>query len=224
MNGDPKKFSRLVPEIRVPAPRPLSRDEAIERANRIEAELGDGGFPMLHLRAHRMGTISDTDAWHAKKCLLDKRLADGAATVALIGPRGTGKTQMATVAAYGFASVQADRGRIKVARYFRAMDFFMAVKDSYAAQASERDAFEPFIRPRLLVLDEVHVRNGTDWEKNALTYLIDVRYSDCKSTIMISNETPEGFSAAVGESIVSRITETGSIIACDWASYRERRA
>lgn len=192
-----------------------------DHSRQVEKDLIDGGFPKLHLRTLSSGSLDLYGEWNSKLVALETSLKKRGAIIALIGPRGTGKTQMAATAAYSSASERLRIGYSRSARYCRVMEFFMAVKDSYNSSTSERDAFDPFTRPQLLVLDEVQVRNESKWEDNALTFLIDSRYGACLSTILISNQTVDGFQSSMGDSIMSRISETGIIIMCNWKSFRE---
>lgn len=219
----PRSFSDIVPGI-VPdtgsaighQDNPLDK----ETEKTIARALADGAFPLLHQRAYSDRRLHGS-AWTAKaKMLSDFMDCKDGCLVGLVGPRGTGKTQMATVASAEYQRKMIPHGIVGVARYARAMEFFMSVKEAYSASTSERDAFEPFVRPRLLILDEVQVRNESKWEDNALTYLVDARYGACKRTILISNQTVEGFTESMGDSIMSRISESGGVILCNWKSYR----
>lgn len=200
--------------------------EKSEIAETVAKEMRDGGFPQMHRDTYLTGESSEptlfpqTNAWMAKRTILDVKLRNPGAVVALVGPRGTGKTQMATDAAFAYAMRIRERGMARACRYVRTMEFFMGVKDAYGTTTSERDVFDSFTIPPLLVLDEVQVRNESKWEDNALTYLIDTRYGACRRTILISNQTVEGFTASMGDSIMSRLSETGTIIPCEWQSFR----
>ncbi len=142
------------------------------------------------------------------------RLTKGS-LVALVGPRGTGKTQMAVVTCKQSCDVQ------RSALYTTAMDIFVAIKASYKPDGDERSALAQFERPSLLVIDEAHVRGETEWENNLLTHLIDSRYRVVKDTIIISNQTHDKFRASIGPSIYSRLIETGGVLECDWPSFRK---
>lgn len=216
----PRKLSDVMPDFPHRNIAVAPQGEMNDDAKQVFKALTDGGFPALHQRTYREGRLSGGE-WAMKAEILHNHIAscDGC-LVALVGPRGTGKTQMATVAAAKYQKRMIPKGLVGIARYVRTMEFFMAVKDAYASSTSERDAFEPYTRPRLLVLDEVQVRNESKWEDNALTYLVDTRYGDCKKTILISNQTPEGFSESMGDSIMSRLSESGSVILCNWKSFR----
>ena len=166
--------------------------------------------PMDHLDGQR------NEKWQARFDWLEQRLTSGM-LVALLGERGTGKTQLAACLIREWI-----RSYVKPAMYVRAMDIFMAIKRSYRGDAaSEQDEVDRFIRPRLLVIDEAHERGETDWEDRMLTYIVDVRYGDLKDTVLISNSTPADFKDTIGLSIYSRLIETGGVVVCDWPSFRK---
>jgi hypothetical protein len=50
--------------------------------------------------------------------------------------------------------------------------------------------------------------------------LLDRRYDNLNSTVLIANQDKAAFAASVGDSIVSRIHETGESIECNWPSFR----
>ncbi len=153
--------------------------------------------------------------WLKLKTKVVNRLGDGI-IVALVGRRGAGKTQLAVEVAKAAAMAG------KRPLYSTAMEFFLAIKESYRETGgSERRVIESYVVPALLVLDEVQERGETAWEDRLLTHLVDRRYQAQKDTILISNQNREAFLAAIGDSISSRIVEAGGVAVCDWESYRK---
>ena len=153
--------------------------------------------------------------WLGLKSKIEARLGDGI-IVALVGRRGTGKTQLAVEV----AKVAAMAGKRPL--YSTAMEFFISIKECYReAGGSERKVIETYSTPALLVLDEVQERGETLWEDRLLTHLVDRRYQAQKDTILISNQTQEAFRESIGDSISSRIIETGGVVVCNWDSYRK---
>ncbi len=148
---------------------------------------------------------------------LKQRLGTGA-VLALIGPRGTGKTQLGCD-----LICEATTGRGMSARYAKAIEFFMGIKATFQrnAEETEKAVIDRFRRPALLVLDEISSRGETEWEDRLFDHLIDERYGAKKDTILIGNfVTVRDFDASVGPSIASRLSETGGVIDCNWASFR----
>jgi len=138
--------------------------------------------------------------------------------IALLGKRGTGKTQIAQ------QLVMASAKALGAPRYTRASTLFLELKDSYVSRkASELQVVESFRKPTLLILDEFQERGETDFEQRTLTAIIDLRYGDQTDTLIIANQTKERFYESAGESIADRLRETGGIIECTWPSFRDRQ-
>lgn len=172
--------------------------------------------------------VPDDSPWGTLTASLVMRVGDGGLFV-LIGPRGTGKTQAAVCAAKNVESRMGKHfGESTEARtrYATAVDLFMAIKETYGdnAQRSEKAAVEMFVKPALLIIDEVQERAGTEWEQRLLTAIVDRRYTALKDTILVGNLKPENVQAELGTSICSRAQETGGIYVADWASFRARKA
>ena len=148
--------------------------------------------------------LKDLEGQVGKGCLL-----------ALLGKRGTGKTQMA-VELMRHTCVQG-----RSARYTTAMRFFTAIKDSYQAATTESAVLNQYLKPQILVIDEAQERGETGWEDRLLTHLIDCRYGAMKDTVLVSNLSRREFERAIGSSILSRMSETGGIIECNWPSFRD---
>lgn len=163
------------------------------------------------------GKVLEFDGeWKSNFETIHKKLGTGF-LVALIGIRGCGKTQMAV------ELIRGNIERLKPSEFTTAMDIFLAVKSTYRkdSEIDEREIVSKFCEPRLLVIDEIQERAESPWEDRILTHLINRRYNDERDTLLIGNLTPEQFAANVGPSILSRLTETGGIIQCDWASFRK---
>jgi DNA replication protein DnaC len=142
--------------------------------------------------------------------------------VALLGNRGTGKTQIAQNVA-GAAALNPLYENEKFApRYITAPMFFRGVRDSFRKDSlvSEIEIMRKFSEYSILVIDEAHERGESDFENRTLTEIIDARYARQRSTILIANLDKKQFAAAVGASIVSRIHEVGAVIECNWKSFR----
>lgn len=147
-----------------------------------------------------------------------KELLNRSGTVALLGERGAGKTWMSC----GLVREFCKRGNS--ALYRDAMDYFLDLKATYDqdAKVNQSDVEARYLRPRLLVLDEVHERGDTAWEDRMLTRLINKRYCSDVSTVLISNQSPEEFAERIGKSIYDRMFDGGGEIVCDWQSLRGR--
>jgi DNA replication protein DnaC len=82
-----------------------------------------------------------------------------------------------------------------------------------------------FAQVDLLILDEVGVQFGTEFEKVIITDIINRRYSDMRPTIIMSNLTSDELSEYLGARVVDRMYEGGGgVLAFDWESYRSKVA
>jgi DNA replication protein DnaC len=170
--------------------------------------------PKRHVE--RITLNPDATEWNECHRKLKAMLGSGF-TVALVGIRGPGKTQMAV------ELMREVTNRQRTAYYCSAMDYFMRIKDAFHPDRKERqeDAQRFFAKPRLLVVDEMHVRSDSVWEDNMLADLINKRYNGLLDTVLISNETVAQFTKSVGASIMDRLNETGGIVEATWPSFRQ---
>lgn len=169
-------------------------------------------LPLRHVLA--MDGLEPTGAWQTAQQRLRASVARGG-IIALLGIRGTGKTQMAV----DMALVQVlNRQRVC---YRKSADLFREIR---AAMKAERKAEDELIRRcvaySLLIVDEAHERGESDFENRVLTGIVDGRYDRMLPLIFIANQTREEFARAMGPSIVSRMHECGEVIECNWASFR----
>lgn len=223
--GEPRPIGSALampPVHRGDGPAVVAPDYDRDRAARI-AKLAEAcGVP----KRYRGGSLDDLSAIPAAcrgpyaQAVARLRLLAGTPGVvaALLGPRGPGKTHMAC----GLVQEFCRAGRSAV--YLHVMDYFQALKATYAdkARADESAVERRYLRFELLVLDEIHERGETAWEDRTLTRLISKRYDDRLTTVLVSNQTRDEFAVRIGETIASRITDGGGVIACDWASLRGR--
>lgn len=138
----------------------------------------------------------------------------------LCGKPGTGKTHLAVAIARRFA----ETGR--TALFETVLSAIRRIKSTYhhASERTEVQAMADLLAPDLLILDEVGVQTGSEHEKMLVFEIINERYQQCRSTILISNLTREELTAYLGDRIIDRFREAGGVVAFDWDSWRGRRA
>lgn len=155
-------------------------------------------------------------AWENKRQMIRREVGKQGVTYGIVGPRGTGKSQM------GVAIGRELCGQTKPVLYVRAAWLFVQVRSTYqpAAERTEEQAILDFLKPRLLIIDEVDKRKGSDAEDMLLENIVCGRHDDGKDTLLISNLKKAEFEASVGESIVSRMCQGGGVVVCDWGSFR----
>jgi DNA replication protein DnaC len=134
--------------------------------------------------------------------------------IALIGNRGTGKTRISAEAIRDFSRNKST--------YMTAMGLFLRIRSTYGKKSSETETevVTEISKSPLLVIDEIQERGNSLWEDRILTYIIDKRYSSMRPTIIIGNLTPESLISCLGDSVVSRINETGGVIEMKGKSHR----
>lgn len=195
-----------------PPPRPVKSAEERERERRMQ-DWERTEFPRLHRDALRAG-LSWPDGGAAFNRL---RLAVATQRCAcLLGDRGPGKTQMATAVAF---EVYLNGDSV---RYRDTADLISDFRAAcYSGGQSEHDGLRTWANVGLLIIDDVHDRRGTDDEDQVLGRLLKHRYNAKRSTILISNETPEAFRTNLGRSIADRLNEWGEMILLRWPSMRK---
>jgi DNA replication protein DnaC len=170
-------------------------------------------FPARHQDHYR---ADQTWPKHDKLIEVGRRLIAGA-TCSLIGPRGTGKTQVAC----WLANRLRETGYISHTYYFTAADLFGLMKSWYALPCYEKGMNDRQIHTvPMLVIDEMQERVESEHEDKMLTQVIDKRYGERLPTLLIANIRREEMQAKLGASVVSRLTEGGLNVLCDWPSYR----
>jgi DNA replication protein DnaC len=160
---------------------------------------------------------SNSSEWNAQWCKLSQALGKGTLAV-IIGNRGAGKSQMAVCAIR-----QACKDG-NPSLYTKALNFFLDVRMSYRKDAkySEKEVIDKYCEPYLLVIDAIENRSDSQFENLLLNHLIDIRYDQCKDTVLIGNYNEQEFAASMGPSIVDRIHECGIKIICGWKSFRRK--
>ncbi len=137
----------------------------------------------------------------------------------LLGRPGTGKTHLACA----LAVAAADRGMS--ARYATVLRAIRRVKDSWRPEApeTEREVIADYADCGLLVLDEVGIQTGSQFESNILFDLLNRRYECCRPTILVSNLVLSEIPKFLGERILDRLREDGGqMLAFDWESHRRK--
>lgn len=182
--------------------------------------------------------LTDCGAYpkHAKNAELCRSLNDGSpfckalelfcgawqthpegAIFGLIGERGRGKTQCAVCAMASW--FESKRGSI---RYIRFAELCMAFRDSIK-HGREIENLNLYQSVHLLVIDEMDKRAETDHERRTLATLLDGRYGLGRYTILIGNDSAEGLMEAVGETVGSRMNESGGVRVLNGINYREAK-
>lgn len=190
----------------------MSNVDKIEEAS-TRMRLLDMGFGLRHVsvRAERVG---EWGAAFSESLQAARELS----FVVLAGPRGTGKTQMAVEIV---RELKAEYGH-----YISCPGFGVWLRDGIDGQHNEIAKFRKLATTQTLILDDLQELRppcrGSQYEESALTYALNERYANCRTTILITNLTIEAFKKAVTPLIASRIEEDGVYISCNWKSFRKK--
>jgi DNA replication protein DnaC len=130
--------------------------EGILRRQRAEELFKASGCPE---RQANIGKIDPGSKWQASLELLSGQLrfANGF-IVAILGQRGTGKTQLAIALVRRACAAQLR------CRYIKASDLFRSIRSTYGRsdkQETEEEVFNRWVSYDLLVIDESHERGET---------------------------------------------------------------
>jgi len=157
-------------------------------------------------------------------------LKGNGAIVALIGPRGLGKTTIAAQIAIEAAMDEDEKFQelpwCRIVPYWKLSEMIARFKPIYADFGS-KDGEGLIQRHKrlcsnnpLIVIDEIHVCEEQKIKNRLVIDTLDRRYANLKDSIIISNESPEEFQENTDPSILSRMKEHGCIIHCTWESWR----
>ena len=200
---------------------------AMQRGQEVRRLLGRAGIPP-RFQDRTFGNYTATSMGQRAALVTCRTFAETwgeqverGGSLVLTGGPGTGKTHLACAVA-GF-----------VAREFLAAPWFGTVtqllrhiKDTYRRDSdrSEQSAIDDLVSPDLLIVDEVGVQTGSDHEKMLIFEVLNERYQNLRPTILISNLNSTDLEAYIGQRIMDRFRECGSVVAFDWQSHRGRNA
>ncbi|WP_434701523.1 ATP-binding protein [Pseudomonas sp. D1-36] len=138
----------------------------------------------------------------------------------LLGTVGTGKTHLGTAMLQAVIREYALHGLRGL--YSTAGSIIRDVKATFGNRGrTEADVYADLIRPDLLVIDEVGVQHGTDFERQVLFEVINGRYERVKPTIVVSNLGVTELRQCLGDRAVDRLRDkSGVVVVFRWASAR----
>lgn len=166
-----------------------------------------------------------------KLAKLTNTLQSKGAIVALVGPRGTGKTYIASQFVIDRLWSEHGTPRCTWSHYTKLTTLVGRLKAFYGDMGTidgeKLEQYRTFLTKilDLLIIDEIHeVADDSRHKDRILTDILDARYSAKKDTLLISNQSAEEFSRTTNASILSRLNEHGGIISCAWESFRDKPA
>lgn len=204
------------------------QQEATERQQRNirwMAKIGDAGIPE-RFKARALETYI-VDPKNIKQQRLYDFCKDYAAnfdsvrktgrSFLMLGTVGTGKTHLSI----GIALEVMKSSHSAV--FTSASKIFRSIKDTYhkGSHQKESEAMAVYTQCDLLIIDEVGVQRGSDFEKETFFDVINERYENMRPTIILSNLTIDEIKVFLGERVFDRLRENGGkAFLLDWPSHR----
>lgn len=201
----------------------VAADKARERQQQVDSLLGRSGIParfadrtFANYRATLPGQKVALAVCKTFAESWPEKLKSGASLVLTGGP-GTGKTHLACAVAGSVVSAH-----LSPAMFGSVATLLRYIKDTYRKDSarSEQDAINDLVRPKLLIVDEVGVQIGSEHEKMLMFEVLNTRYQELRPTILISNLSEGELETFLGQRVMDRYRECGSVLAFDWPSHR----
>ncbi|KKN70477.1 hypothetical protein LCGC14_0430550 [marine sediment metagenome] len=97
---------------------------------------------------------------------------------------------------------------------------FLELKDSFSrSDVSEKSILDKFTSVGLLVVNEVGLNAGTDYEFEKINYILNERIDQRLPFVLVSNLSSEQLALAVGDRLADRIAEH-PVLNFKWPSFR----
>lgn len=205
----------------------LVQEEADRRSRAILARLEAIGIPPRFHGATLDGFAAVTDGQKAIKGWAEEYLLglsqgrNSGRSAIFLGRPGTGKTHIACA----LAIAAADLGMST--RYATVMRAIRRVKDSWRDESdeSEKQVLADYGDCDLLVLDELGIQTGSQFEQNILFDLLNRRYEYRRPSVLVSNLSLSEVKTFLGERILDRLREDGGVMkSFEWESHRRTQA
>lgn len=203
----------------------LEDDEraAAEKARAWQRRLGEAGIPeRFHSRT--LASYVAINAGQKSALAFATEYAEGFAveqksgrSAIFCGKPGTGKTHLAV----GIGLHAMTLGKLVL--FTTVQRAVRRIKDSWRKDSgeSETDVIDMLVEPDLLILDEIGVQFGSDFEKNLMFDILNERYEKNRPSLLLSNLTAQEVKAFLGERVYDRLREDGGkCIPFDWNSHR----
>lgn len=196
---------------------------AVEKNRLWQRRLGEAGIPeRFHNRT--LASYIATNAGQKSALAFATKYAEGfelaqkaGRSAIFCGKPGTGKTHLAV----GIGLHAMTLGKLVL--FTTVQRAVRRVKDSWRkdSQESETDVIDILVEPDLLILDEIGVQFGSDFEKNLMFDILNERYEKSRPSLLLSNLTAQEVKAFLGERVYDRLREDGGkCIPFDWSSHR----
>lgn len=108
-------------------------------------------------------------------------------------------------------------------KYVEMPTLFRFIKSQFKyPDFDEQKYIDDLSKPNFLVIDELGIGYGSDFEKGFIFSLINQRYNMMKPIIAISNLGIEDLKQSIGARVVDRLTDKSITCEFNWQSLRQR--
>lgn len=189
---------------------------ALDHASRVMNErLLDSGIPLRFQRESLDTWRAGDDQAKAKVWAMATGYAEGFEThfeegraMMLLGQVGVGKTHLACGILQAVIRNFGARGR-----YTTAGAIIRSIKDTFGGRSkTESDVYAELMQPHLLVVDEIGVQHGSDFERLVLQEVVDGRYGRMLPTIIVSNLSVTDLRQCMGDRAVDRLRDRRGLV------------
>lgn len=196
---------------------------AAERYRAWQKKLGDAGIPERFHGRTLSSYTANNDGQRRALAFAEEyasqffEVSKTGRSAIFCGKPGTGKTHLAVGIGLNVMSHN------KLVLFTTVQRMVRRVKDTWRKDAaeSESDVIDLLVHPDLLILDEIGVQFGTEFEKNLMFDVLNERYEKCRPTLLLSNLTVAEVRVFLGERVYDRLREDGgACVPFDWASHR----
>ncbi len=144
-----------------------------------------------------------------------------------VGPCGVGKTHL-SVAILRYLMEK----KLIDGIFYDFWELLKSIQSTYSASSSlsESQVISPVVEKEIVVLDDLGAQKVTDWRRDILTYILNKRYNERKTTILSSNwrisagkesDMEETLEDRIGTRLISRIFEMCRVVEIDGKDYRK---
>lgn len=189
-------------------------EETMERAG-IPRRFRDRTFDNFECVTPEMEAVRD----QARDFVVNFKVHEARGTTAVFsGGPGAGKNHLAMAVAMGLMA------KSKTVMALTVREAVMRMRASYrdGDAPSELEVLKVLTRVDLLILDEVGVQSGTDFEHDQIFTLIDMRYREGKPMLFLTNLSKKEFAAAIGARAFDRLQEAWLWVPFPWGSWRRK--
>lgn len=185
------------------------KDKQEKQRNYVNAMYTQSGIPTRYknktLKDYKARTEEESKAFKKITKYLDEfqDLYKKGASAFLCGTPGTGKTLIGCILVHGVISTGIS------ANYITAWNMIQEIRHGYSSKESVTQYIRDYIKPGLLVIDEIGVQSGSNDERVLLYQVIDGRYNEVKPTVLISNSKNPVADGYLDLRIIDRLKDGG---------------